>query len=137
MSLQDGTYTIQQKASELYLDCAEDSETLHLSDKHGNINPYQRWTVETSNDGGRIIRHFASGRVWDASAPQDSPVKVDSDTGDNPYQRWNIEAEDGYYAIVHVQRGNYVDCKPHTGEQPYVTQHNSGNPYQQWIFNRV
>jgi hypothetical protein len=140
VSIDPGTYTIQQKKSELYLDCAQDSKELHLSEPHGGHgNPYQRWIVGSSA-GFFIIMQQATQRVWHAEQDLGEPVILRAGNIDNTYERWKIEREDGsdYWTIVqNSQYGNYVDCVGKVDEQPHLAQHNLGNPYQLWSFTAV
>jgi hypothetical protein len=137
----EGTFTIQQRGSLLYLDCAKDSNQLHLSDPHGGDNPYQRWTIKQHGEFEnkplysvtQVAKVDGNQRPWTSSEGLDSYVQVIKDRG----PCWHIEQEDGYAVFIRAGKGNYMDCKPEVGKRPYLAQHNVGNPYQQWMLSRV
>jgi len=130
-----GTFTIQQKASKLYLDCAADSSELHLSGKNGDDNPYQRWIIEEQEDANGLytITQVATQRSWTSSEGVGSKVQVYSDVDGC----WHIGDEDGYKVFIRVGEGNYMDCDPEKHSRPYLNKHNVGNPYQQWELTPV
>lgn len=133
----NGTFTIQQKASLLYLDCARDSNKLHLSDPHGGDNPYQRWMIKEHGNGLYSVTQVAvvdgKQRPWTSSEGLDSYVQVIKDRG----PCWNIQEEGDGVVFIRTGKGNCMDCKPKTGERPYLAQHNVGNPYQRWLLTSV
>jgi hypothetical protein len=125
-SIRPGTYSLRDKATNLYLDSNTDG---HVYTLPHNTGKFQKWEFRPSGDG------FSFNIVDDATG-----LSLDSNFDGNVYtlphntgnfQRWVLWPDGGgYYTIYDYETGNNLDSN--AAGQVYTHIQNTG-PYQRWL----
>ena len=135
---QPGTYTIQQKSNNRFLDAHENSsKDFSVVTRTAQNNDTQRWIL-TPVGGVYTIQHKSNNRFMDAheNAAKDFSIVTRSAQNNNT-QRWVLIHQEGTlctYTIQQLSSVQFMDAHEHSGEDySAVTRKAQHNDTQRWI----
>ncbi|MDN5871437.1 MAG: RICIN domain-containing protein [Nitrococcus sp.] len=136
----EGTYTIQQKSNNRYVDAHEHSgEDFRLVTRSAQNNDTQRWVL-TPVGGLYTIQQKSNNRYVDAHEHSGEDFRLVTRTAqNNDTQRWVLLPTLGFlstYTIQQLSSGRYMDAwEASSNDFSVVTRTAQSNDTQRWILS--